>query len=204
MLVVLPAVAPACASGPPPAGDLSYGSRGIRVREVPYDVRGSTHAEIGRELAGRGPALEGRRRFGVTKWDLDWSVHVRREGMAGCAVEEARVESEIVVRLPRWRPPPDADPELVADWRRFVRALRAHERGHRDRILVGAEALRRKLEGLHGPTCPALHQQAREVAREQVEAVDRANRAYDRATRGGATQGAEWPPGSGDARPSSR
>jgi predicted secreted Zn-dependent protease len=95
--------------------------------------------------------------------------------------------------LPRWTPPSNASPELVAQWKQFLAALETHEIGHKD---ISGRAARDVLIGIRqlSAVCTSFPVDAKRVtdgivARQRIEQTK-----YDADTRHGATQGATFPP----------
>ncbi|MGK3990823.1 DUF922 domain-containing protein [Sorangium sp. So ce136] len=95
---------------------------------------------------------------------------------------------DVVLVLPRWRPPPNAAPALVATWEAELRALVAHEEGHRDLAIAAGAAVAEALE----TTPPAASAEALDEAmmtRAEAALAAARERAYDQAT----AHGARWP-----------
>ncbi|HYJ80812.1 MAG TPA: DUF922 domain-containing protein [Longimicrobiaceae bacterium] len=186
----------ACASGTGRGEPSSVPLPRLEAAYVFYEVSGATAAELEASLLAGGPLVGDSVRYARTAWTVPWSVrswHLRGQ----CAVHTVQARLDARVWLPRWRPPPEAPPELVAQWDEFVRALAAHEAGH---VRLGAEAvreLRNALRSLSALNCALLEARASTEAARVLERYQRRNDEYDRETAGGGTQGVAWPPAAG-------
>lgn len=181
----------------PKTGPADRASPGPRLRPdtryVFYDVEGSTAGELAQSMRRNGPLWNGRRVRGLATWNLRWNA--RWQNLGGrCAVSALDVRLEAEIRLPRWRQPPDASPELVEHWNRFVRAVAEHEAGHIASQADAARELRNRLRRQSAPTCSLLDVQLRQEANRVIAYYRERDRHYQQSTRGGGTQGAVWPP----------
>lgn len=191
--LVAAALSGACLSSLPLPDVFDPDVPGVQVRQSHYEIRGSSVATLLEQMEEEGPELDGRDVFALTEWRLGWEAKVsRRRGY--CSVHRVDVETDISITLPRWEPPPEADPELVEQWDAFYRAVREHEKGHRDRVVEGAAAILESVSRLQGGPCDLLRRQIETEADRHLERVEIANQTYDRKTRYGAAQGARWPP----------
>lgn len=167
-----------------------------RVRVVSsdetYAVTGRTAPDVLRSLLDNGPRQDGSVFFGLTETELDVRYDPR-EVSGGCLVEDTEVTLQVVVSLPEWMPAGEVDPALSADWRRFRRALTAHEHRHRQIAVEGAEAAYRAVAGLFRGSCEAVVAEAQgRLERHGIEVTARHHR-YDDETSHGKTEGAVWP-----------
>lgn len=98
---------------------------------------------------------------------------------------------KIVFTMPRWKPEGEPDASLVLEWNRFLEAVWRHERGHARHGLAARRDAERILRNLGVfPSCEELEASAN-TAIDQVFNKWRArDRAYDRETNHGASQGA--------------
>lgn len=103
-----------------------------------------------------------------------------------CSIKNATVTLTAQILLPRWTPPADAEPGLVAEWERFIGALETHEAGHKD---IGAKTGRdiaEQLRGLSG-LCSQINTRASDIAREILEKGNGQQKVYDAVIRHGLT-----------------
>ncbi len=173
-------------------------SPGLHVIEVDsvYRISGFTHDDILREMLRKGPGTDEigvRLGLHLSQWRYSYQFGIDG-GSRRCRLTEAQVLLRSTIVLPLWTNLTTAPPGIVQGWREFVRALDAHERGHRNRAKAQGVFLWQSLLGLEAADCEALQALARSAA-EQVLADGReAQLAYDRDTGHGTTQGARWPP----------
>lgn len=179
-----------CAPAKAPAGATI--PRAANAEYVFYDVTGSTPAELWSSMRAAAPLAGQQPAYGLTSWNVTWRT--RWGGTGQCRVTFADVQLQMRVTMPRWTPPADASPELVAQWETFIRALAVHEAGHASRAAEAARQVRRALEGVSMPTCGMMELRTRAVAEQVLNQHRARDRDYDAQTRRGATQGAIWPP----------
>lgn len=184
----------ACGTATPPGGlILSAPGMAADAREEYYEVHGATADELRRSLRENGPDVLGRRVFGRHDGNLRWTG--RWSSASGeCRMTEVRVELRSIVLLPRWRPPPEANDTLVAEWDRFIAALTAHEYEHRRIWADGARAARSALTRLRTRSCSTMQFEASSTVERIMSRVRQLNRRLDERTRGGMTEGVVWPP----------
>ena len=150
-----------------------------------YDIRGSTVAELSAAMNESGPvAYDGWKGAAATHWYISWEWP--GYGSADCRLDEADISYQLDVTLPRWKPPADVSPELVAEWNDYIRALAGHEQRHVDFVPEGAAQAG---QAIRAATCET----AEEAAQAAVETIRQRDRDYDAATNHGATQGAIFP-----------
>jgi predicted secreted Zn-dependent protease len=93
-----------------------------------YDIRGSTEEDLRQQMNWLGPVgLDGKTHMGFCEW-------------------EGEVSLKITMTLPRWTPPENAAPNLIAKWDNFVKNLAKHENGHA--IIARANAGSPNIQGL--------------------------------------------------------
>jgi len=188
-----------CASAPRNGAFDSYpvGVAG-HTTVVYYDVKGRTFDELRSDMHRLGPTVAGMSFVGETRSPMRWNWRFDSTGSSSCTIREVTVSVNSEITLPRWNPPPDAEPGLVTEWTRFLSALETHEAGHKD---ISAKAGRDIVENLRGMTglCSELNLRAGDIARAIVDRASLEQIAYDAATRHGLTQGTSFrpPPPSG-------
>ena len=166
----------------------------VRSRVRRYEISGSSALELrdGMDRLGPKDPVYGTPYAGFTRWRIEWSYDYATA--AGCAVDGVVVAVRIDIVMPRWRDARNGPAELAAAWRRFIAALRRHEEGHAAIARRGARRIARRLEALRTfPSCARLELAADAAAERILEETRRAERAYDRRTGHGDTQGARFP-----------
>lgn len=153
-----------------------------------YDIHGRTAAELVAEMRQLGPKASGASFFGETQSPVSWTWQSRRSG-DNCQLTAVRVIVHSEITLPRWVPPADTVPGLVAQWRTFLVGLETHEIGHKD--IAGREALGilRRLQSIN-TYCSSVNDEIRRATDGIVSAARQEQVTYDADTRHGATQGA--------------
>ncbi len=146
-----------------------------------YDVSGTSAAEI-RDNLDRQHANGGFDAF--TGWNVHWNWP--GFGQADCDLGNARLDTELHVRLPRWQPPRHADPALVLKWNSYLGSLAFHEQGH---VQLARQGFAKMQQILHDSSCTEADASLNAVLAE----MRRADLRYDAETRHGITQGARFP-----------
>lgn len=123
----------------------------------------------------------------LTTWQLRWGW--QRAPYEPCAVASVSVDALVSVALPRWEPPPDADPALVADWDAWHARLRHHEQGHVDVVHAFAHDAEARLAAAG---CDGIDAAAAAL----TAGLRQAQADYDAATGSGHAQGARFWTGS--------
>jgi predicted secreted Zn-dependent protease len=181
--VAVPAPAPAR-----PSPDVKVEESVIR----PYDISGSTLAELNAAAQRSGPVSKatGKRVWGMCTWRVTWNFS-RTGGGGKCAVEKFTITVGATLDLPRWTNR-DAAPESVkSGWDRFAAALRLHEDGHGDIGVRAANDLASRLRALPPEkSCAELDQKVVALGERVLSGYRLLDQAYDRSTDHGATQGA--------------
>jgi len=171
-----------------PSGGGTAVNPAASLRNDYYDIRGTTYADLRREIASKGPeggwsgSAATRLRF-----ELTW-----RRAPEGCAIDTARVSADSTVRLPRWANRHEGDRRTQEQWDSALRSLDLHERGHVQISLETARDLERSLRELPAAaTCEAIIARANDRAA-ALNARERERQvSYDRDTDHGVNQ---WSP----------
>lgn len=173
----------ACAHSPPPAPEpVSSVPRGAEIHW--YTLEGRDRIDLIESCLKNCPRDEqGTAVASLTTWELRWGW--TRAPYDPCAVASASVDALASVALPRWEPPPDADPALVAEWGGWLARLERHEQGHVDLLHAFAESAELQL-----PASPC--DRVEEAGSRLVAGLRAAQSDYDRLTSSGHTQGASF------------
>lgn len=164
-----------------------------RVRHETYDVDGLDASGIRSQLNQRGPLSSGQRFDARTEWNVHWRFDFEQIA-EGCRATRTRVDADVVVTLPHWRQPAQAEADLVGRWERYLAALDNHEDGHRAIGFAAADEIQATLADLPpGPTCAQAEQRANRAGYDIVARHNRRDEQYDKETNHGATQGARFP-----------
>lgn len=187
-------IAAGCHPALPPDGPgvSRLGAPGVRLvtHERPYEVDGTTAAELLQSMRRYGPAagtfgshhVEYRRRYALA------------ETPTGCVAQQVSVEVVSDIILPQWVPPAQVDSQLVAQWMRFVTNLRSHEESHRTIAMRVAEDLVRKLRELQARTCLGWQDAAGQAMQGALRDYQIRQARYDRDSRAESQDKLRWPP----------
>lgn len=152
---------------------------------VGYPVRGRSSRSIRESInegrpAGDGDRFDGRTQF---RYETRW----RANAAGGCDPSSVEVTTTFIVTMPELTTRPTLERRDRENWDRYFNALIAHEHNHVRIALAGQDQLRTYLR--NAPNCATM-----QAAQEQITVqINEAQRAYDRNTRHGATEGAHFP-----------
>ena len=190
--IVVAALLAACASAPrnPVLDKYPAGISG-RTTILYYDVHGRTFAELRADMRRLGPKVDGTSFVGETRSPMRWTWRTESTGSASCSIRDVTVFVNAQITLPRWTPPPDTEPGLATEWKRFLTALEIHESGHKDISAKAGREIVERLRGLSG-LCSTLGTRANDLARVIVDRASVEQKTYDATTRHGLTQGTSF------------
>ena len=142
----------------------------VRAGITSYYVGGVTVDDIRKDILDKAPPNpEGNRRAAFTKWDVQWRWKLdKQEGQ--CSV--VRVASVVGVSMfvPKLRSEEAAPKKLLERWKRYEKALRDHEDGHKDIAVRAGTEIEAAVLGLKAEsTCEAVEARAEEVAKGVLE-----------------------------------
>ena len=152
-----------------------------------YDVSAASLNELRREMAMRGPRVEGRSFQAAAQTNFRWTYQYARRG-AGCELRRVRVQLQTTVTFPRWNPTVEPDSSLVEWWHQLNAGLMEHERGHALISVETARTIVKDLEGMSGLGCDAVRTRANLEGQRLLKRSQESQEEYDRTTRHGATQ----------------
>ena len=165
----------------------------IQCRTNYYKVTGSTEREIRdsmnrvRRAAGTGE------HDAFTRWKVDCTFTTRATP-TGHRLNTFNSRTTILVTLPRWPAPGNADASLRNEWDRFVKALGDHEAGHVQCARAAASEVHRRVKDI-GETSDneALSAQINATVAAVISEYREHEKAFDQRTQHGAAQGATFP-----------
>ena len=184
-----------CAGTPWTASGFQQLPAGVTVitRTEYYELHGRTVAELAADLRRLGPRdAEGRVQAGAASSPLRWQYAKRSRGL-DCHAVDVRVTVNTDILLPRWVPPADTEPGLLAKWNASLAALAVHERGHQEISVRYATLIRNGISRLR-TTCRGFDAQADSASNRLITTMRGAQQAYDAETRHGLAQGTGFPP----------
>lgn len=165
----------------------------VEATRANYAITGKSAGELRRQLDTLGPKDQSGRFDAYTHWNVRWTYSYDRTA-AACAVTDVKVTVTVKITMPEWSPPPDASPELVSSWNRYIKALERHENGHRDNgVAAGRDVLSTLRSFGSRGTCTKSGEDANATGLEVVKRYQAKDKDYDRTTGHGRTQGARFP-----------
>lgn len=182
-------------------GALTQASGEIRVLISTnyYTVTGSTLPELWESMLQVRPWSTNLNFNARTDWGMEYryTARVTREDWKW-SFRSISVQTKVTVSLPRWTPPPGADPALVDAWARFQKGVGLHELGHISVARAATAALYGELSAMPAQdSAEALQEAADSTVGRILEKYRKMDNEYDQNTHHGATQGAvlRWLPG---------
>lgn len=157
-----------------------------------YDVDARKGRSLNDAVVASSPinatGASGRRFHGYTDWYIKWSWRHRYEADGRCRITSVIVALTGSILLPRLT---SGTASQHATFDRYLTALREHEEGHRRIAQEAARDIERTLLMLpEYPDCRQLEADAHARARARLDAHVEREKAYDRDTGHGRTQGA--------------
>jgi predicted secreted Zn-dependent protease len=153
-----------------------------------YHVTGAALSEIHASLRDRGPRDErGSARFAYTDWTIEWNwgtAPVKR-----VELDLLRVQCSATIRLPKLVITPDTPISVVRAWHDFVERTRDHEMRHVEHVTRGSERIRQRLEAAQARIGELSPKQANAIVSRVIQEIKEFDRAYDRRTNHGHTEG---------------
>lgn len=153
-----------------------------------YDVYGNSPAEVRASMIERGPKdAGGKPRFAYTDWHVSWRWKMTPGGDVD--TNTIRLECSAEILLPRLRPTVNTSQEFIRSWHEYVERTREHELKHVGHVSAKAPEIisRIRRERLRrGALSPTSANDIVSGVTNRIRALDRA---YDRATNHGLTEG---------------
>jgi len=154
---------------------------------VYYDITGSTENELRKSmdmLRPKDPFWDFRPVDAYTAWHISWNWP--GYGTDTCDLTAAVISYEIKVTIPRWTPPANASPNLIAKWEKYIQILELHEKGHVNNVVNNFPNVQ---TAIRNATCATADVAGSKALLE----ISRLDSTYDNETQHGATQGAIFP-----------
>lgn len=146
----------------------------------PYDVKGSTLAEIWDDIKAKGPSDGGKPRAGYTKAPVDspkkvdYDGKVKQDKKKGEFSVEVWIKSAVFTCSPEIRHPKltsdkDLSPKAKKEWKRFYAALMSHENEHVTATVSTAQKFADELGAIKGKATDSDKDKAKELATKDLE-----------------------------------
>jgi predicted secreted Zn-dependent protease len=155
-----------------------------------YNIDGSTVADLRNQINSLGEkAKDGKRYAGFTYWNIKWRYQYRSNGHL-CSISSVSVTIKIRYVYPKWSGRDFGRGELRIEWDRYIAALEAHERGHRDIAVAAAARIESAIAGMIRTNCHELGREANALGERILDDCRKRQEDYDAVTNHGITQGA--------------
>ena len=164
----------------------------VAVNTVYYPITGATASQLRQQMNQLGPASQtsGQRFDARTDWYVRWNYQYLSQGNR-CQLTAIRARADVSLTLPQWKQPANAAKGLVNRWNQYIKALRLHEKGHKDNgIATSREVLQLLNQFPAKSSCSELGTAANKAAQNIISQYSQRDLDYDRKTRHGITQGA--------------
>ncbi len=175
----------------------------VNIRYRYYPIVGNTAVALRQQMSRMGPQSQtnGQRYDARTDWHVHWAYNYGRRG-GQCAITSMNTRVDVLYILPGWTAPRNTPASLMAEWQRYMGALKTHEIGHKNHGVEAGTAVLRILRNIAPqPTCEALQATINGRLTNAVAPYNQKDLEYDRTTRHGFTQGAVFPSRSFAAAP---
>ena len=154
------------------------------ARSDDYEITGRTLRELSRAMDRQGLVDPADQKPGVaqTLWNISWTWV---DAPWRFDARSIQVTVTTTVKMPRWTPPPRADPKVVATWSGFVDALEKHEGKH----VAIAQGCADGIPGFVESQSPRSYEDANDWAELRISQCSQDQSAFDVATNHGETEG---------------
>ncbi len=157
-----------------------------------FRVFGNSIEELKHSLRINAIHVEGELAAGVTDSRFEWAYQTL-DGARGCALVPG-VTLNLVVTLPRWKPPAGADRYLRNQWNQFMWDLDDHERHHSELWIRAANRMIATVEDEPpDPSCTRAVAAAKARIARVFREYERLQRAFDRDVAAGRVPGPSLP-----------
>jgi predicted secreted Zn-dependent protease len=156
----------------------------------PYPVHMAPGRTLRQALHDATPiAVEGRRFHGYTHWNVRWNFWWNNDASGGCRITRVSTRLRTRIQMPELRA---GSTEQQARFARYAQALHQHEQGHVQFGRAAAQAIDRGIAALpEAPDCATLERDANALGQRLLKEHIAQERAYDRNTGHGATEGVQ-------------
>lgn len=157
---------------------------------APYPVHARADQTLREALNAATPITsDGKRFHGYTHWNVRWNFWWQEDDRGRCRITRVATQLTTRIQMPELR---SSTPAQEAQFRRYHQALYAHEQGH---VRFGRQAAQAVDQGIaalpEASDCATLERQANALGYRLLAEQVAAEKAYDRSTGHGATQGAK-------------
>jgi len=153
-----------------------------------YDVEGETPEAVRASMLKRGPKdAGGKARFAYTDWHISWRWGRTASGHVNTASITLECAAEVL--LPRLRPKATTSVSFIRAWHEYVERMKRHELKHVEHVVARAPEIITRLRSARAKRGALSTTHANSVVTRVVNQIKALDRAYDRATNHGQTEG---------------
>jgi predicted secreted Zn-dependent protease len=156
------------------------GEKGGKGRTIFKKTKYKSYAVKGKTLKEAVEDME--KIHGEETGKCEWSPNLQYEYDENGTITKAKVEVETTITMPKWPGAKKLSKPAMAEWSRFYKALKKHEKGH-------ADIVRKKLKGLGAKLVGKSKKDAEAAYKKALEDLQKASDAYDAITDHGYKQG---------------
>lgn len=164
----------------------------IAFKTTYYNPTGSTRDEIRANMTAlrQGTFLVGHDAATTSKIDINFQ---RRQLSGTCETRMSQFDLTLTYTYPKWTPPANIPPELIAQWNIFIAALKVHEEGHANIEISRVKELFTALKSIGTyATCDEFDRVWQAKADTMDAETKKIEAKYDQDTKGGQTQGVRF------------
>lgn len=160
----------------------------VNIEYSYYAVSGSTLGEIKRSIRANGPVdPDGKRRYARTDWKIKWSWD--RSAAGSIDPGSVHVTCKARVTLPYHERLDALSPEERARWNEYLAILEKHEMNHVLHVEAVAPEISHRIAERQSRAGSVSAKTAQAIAKTVLKEIRQLDRAYDKNTRHGATEG---------------
>lgn len=170
-----------------------YAKPSVSASTKHYTVDGITENEIRNNLNIKKPINESGKSYdGYTEWFVNWNFWWN-ESNGTCEISKVKTKVNIKIILPKLKNRARTN-SLTKKWKRYERALIAHENGHKSHGIKAANEIEKNIMNMKKrKTCKKLETEANRIAEDIVKKYQNIDVEYDRKTKHGMNEGAVFP-----------
>lgn len=174
--------------------ELSRAAPKLDEKKEYYLVSGDTADEIWDSLRANSPNQGDDEIFvGRVYWKVDWDFWWNESG-GSYHIEKVATQVKVKYVLPRLQGSDSRSEVLEQKWQTFQDSLLRHENGHRALAVRAAEEIEEAILSMgERPTSEQLEQDANQLGESIIRKYNRLDKAYDRRTNHGVTEGVSFP-----------
>lgn len=156
------------------------------VDYVYYDVHHESGESLPQAITSASTVGKGKGFHGYTEWFVRWQFRWRYDERS-CWITDVDVTLDATITLPELY---TDDARAQARFDRYIAALTEHEEGHLANGRQAAEEVAESIADLERNTCAELEADANAIGKARVKAANARDKAYDKRTQHGRTEGA--------------